>query len=234
VLVVEAKKAEAAALKRALRAEGFSVDVAPDPDVAEKLLRAVPFDLLVLDLYLPCADSFALLRSWRAQGLSTPILALTAMDDLGDKLRALERGADGVLCRPHTALELVAHARALVRRMHRVYDPVLRIYDLEIDTNTRAVKRAGQTIRLTRKEYALLQFLAFHRGRVVSRAMISEHLYAGDSYNTSNVVDVFIRYLRGKIDKGFALPLILTRWGEGYLLRGEEDHAERQSRRLQA
>src|SRR5262249_29467961 len=151
---------EAASLKRALRAEGFSVDVAPCPVVAEEMLQAIRFDLVILDLYLPGEDCFDLLRGWRTQGLSTPILALTAVDYLGDKLRALERGADDVLGRPYSPLELVAHSRALVRRMHRVYDPVMRIFDLEIDTNTRVVKRSGQPIRLTRKEYALLQFLA--------------------------------------------------------------------------
>jgi DNA-binding response OmpR family regulator len=99
---------------------------------------------------------------------------------------------------------------------------VLRVHDLEIDTASRTVKRGGQAIHLTPREYALLQFLAFHRGRVVTRSMIWEHLYDEQDENTSNVVDVYIRYLRNKIDKGFDPPLILTRWGEGYLLRGEE------------
>jgi DNA-binding response OmpR family regulator len=110
----------------------------------------------------------------------------------------------------------------LIRRTHQVKDPVLRIRDLEIDTGARSVKRAGQTIHLTPREYALLQFLAYHRGKVVSRTMIWEHLYDEYDENTSNVVDVYIRYLRNKIDKGFDPPLIVTRWGEGYQLVGEE------------
>jgi len=113
--------------------------------------------------------------------------------------------------------------RALIRRGHQVKDPILRVHDLEIDTAARTVKRGGQSIHLTPREYALLQFLAFHRGKVVSRSMIWEHLYDEHDENTSNVVDVYIRYLRTKIDKGFDPPLILTRWGEGYMLRGEDD-----------
>jgi DNA-binding response OmpR family regulator len=115
--------------------------------------------------------------------------------------------------------------RALLRRYHRIADPILHIYDLEIDTSTRTVKRAGRPIRLTRREYALLQFLAFHRGTVVSRSVIWEHLYNEQDESTSNVVDVYIRYLRNKIDKDFDLPLILTRYGEGYLLRGDDREA---------
>jgi len=113
--------------------------------------------------------------------------------------------------------------RALVRRRHQVKDPVLRIHDLEIDTSARVVKRAGQVIHLTPREFALLQFLAFHRGKVVTRTMIWEHLYDEYDENTSNVVDVYIRYLRTKVDNAFDKKLILTRWGEGYMLRGEEE-----------
>ena len=109
-----------------------------------------------------------------------------------------------------------------MREMTEVKDPVLQILDLEIDTSARTVKRAGQSIHLTPREYALLEFLAFHRGKVVTRTMIWEHLYDEHDESTSNVVDVYIRYLRNKIDKGFDPPLILTRWGEGYILRGED------------
>jgi DNA-binding response OmpR family regulator len=125
------------------------------------------------------------------------------------------------MTKPFQLEELLARLRALIRRGHQIKDPVLRVHDLEIDTSARTVKRGGQAIHLTPREYALLQFLAYHRGKVVSRSMIWEHLYDEHDENTSNVVDVYIRYLRNKIDKGFNPPLILTRWGEGYLLRGE-------------
>jgi DNA-binding response OmpR family regulator len=130
---------------------------------------------------------------------------------------------DRMLPKVDDGLSLLARIRALIRRGHQQKDPVLRCYDLEIDTAARQVKRAGTTIHLTPREYALLEFLAFHRGKVVTRSMIWEHLYDEYDENTSNVVDVYIRYLRNKVDKGFEPQLILTRWGEGYMLRGDDD-----------
>jgi DNA-binding response OmpR family regulator len=171
---------------------------------------------------LPKIDGMTLLQNWRRSGLNTHVLVLTARDTLDDKVSGLDHGADDYMTKPPQLEELFARLRALIRRGHQVKDPVLRIWDLEIDTAARTVKRAGQPIHLTPREYALLQFLAFHRGKVVSRSMIWEHLYDEHDENTSNVVDVYIRYLRTKIDKGFNPPLILTRWGEGYLLRGDD------------
>ncbi len=172
---------------------------------------------------LPKKDGLTLLREWRSSGLSAHVLVLTAKGMLEDKVRGLDIGADDYLAKPFELEELLARLRALIRRTHQVKDPILRIRDLEIDTGARSVKRAGQTIHLTPREYALLQFLAYHRGKVVSRTMIWEHLYDEYDENTSNVVDVYIRYLRNKIDKGFDPPLIVTRWGEGYQLLGEEE-----------
>src|SRR5947209_12513851 len=165
--------------------------------------RSAQYDVIILDLMLPKKDGLTLLREWRSSGLSAHVLVLTAKGMLEDKVRGLDIGADDYLTKPFELEELLARLRALLRRGHEVKDPVLRIHDLEIDTATRTVKRAGQPIHLTPREYALLEFLAFHRGRVVSRTMIWEHLYDEHDENTSNVVDVYIRYLRNKVDKGF-------------------------------
>jgi DNA-binding response OmpR family regulator len=177
----------------------------------------------VLDIMLPKVDGLTLLKRWRAAGIATHVLMLTAKTATQDKVAGLDTGADDYLAKPFEFAELIARIRALVRRGHQQKDPVLRCHDLEIDTAARTVRRAGQTIHLTPREYALLEFLAFHRGKVVTRSMIWEHLYDEYDENTSNVVDVYIRYLRNKIDKNFDPPLILTRWGEGYMLRPEEE-----------
>jgi DNA-binding response OmpR family regulator len=222
VLLVEDHKPLSRSLKRGLEEEGFAVDLAEDGEEADYKARTATYDIIVLDLMLPKKDGLTLLKEWRKSGLSTHVLVLTAKDTLDDKVAGLDIGADDYLTKPFQLAELMARLRALIRRRHQIKDPIIRVHDLEIDTAARAVKRAGQMIHLTPREFALLQFLAFHRGKVVTRTMIWEHLYDEYDENTSNVVDVYIRYLRTKIDKGFEVPLILTRWGEGYMLRGED------------
>jgi two-component system, OmpR family, response regulator len=223
VLLVEDHKPLLKALRRGLEEEGFAVDVAEDGEVGEYKGRTANYDAIVLDLMLPKKDGLTVLKEWRKQGIKTHVLVLTAKDTTEDKVTGLDLGADDYLTKPFQLEELLARLRALIRRGHQVKDPVLRVHDLEIDTAARSVKRAGQSIHLTPREFALLQFLAFHRGKVVTRSMIWEHLYDEYDENTSNVVDVYIRYLRTKIDKGFDIPLIMTRWGEGYMLRGDAD-----------
>ncbi len=222
ILLVEDHKPLVRALRQGLEEEGFAVDVATDGEEGDFKARSSGYDVIILDLMLPKIDGLTLLRNWRRAGLATHVLVLTARDTTEDKVAGLDLGADDYLTKPFQLEELLARLRALIRRGHFAKDPVLRAFDLEIDTVARTVKRGGQPIHLTPREFALLQFLAYHRGKVVSRAMIWEHLYDEYDENTSNVVDVYIRYLRTKIDKGFEPPLILTRWGEGYLLRGEE------------
>jgi DNA-binding response OmpR family regulator len=223
VLLVENQQPLHGVLRRCLEEEGLMADSVTDVEEADYMAQAVRYDAVVLSLLLPGERAFPLLRSWRHAGLGCPVLALSAVGGVSERVHCLELGADDYLCRPFPLTEFVARVRALLRRAHHLSDPVLRARDLEIDTSTRTVRRSGQLIRLTRREYALLQFLAFHRGKVVSRSMIWEHLYDEQDETTSNVVDVYIRYLRAKIDKGFDTPLILTRWGQGYLLRGEQD-----------
>jgi DNA-binding response OmpR family regulator len=223
VLLVEDHKPFARALRQGLEEEGFAVDVAADGPEGDFKARSAEYDVIILDLMLPGEDGLSLLQRWRRDRVQAPVLVLTARGSLDDKVRGLDLGADDYLTKGADLEELLARVRALIRRGHQVKDPVLRVCDLEINTAARAVKRAGKAIHLTPREYSLLEFLAFHRGKVVSRSMIWEHLYDEHDENTSNVVDVYIRYLRNKIDKGFDPPLILTRWGEGYLLRGEDE-----------
>jgi DNA-binding response OmpR family regulator len=222
VLLIEDHKPLVRALRQGLEEEGFAVDTAYDGEEGDFKARSAEYDAVILDVMLPKVDGLTLLQCWRRDGLKMHVLVLTARGGIDDKVRGLDLGADDYLTKPFELEELFARLRALIRRGHQVKDPVLRVHDLEIDTIGRTVKRAGQTIHLTPREFALLEFLAFHRGKVVSRTMIWDHLYDEQDENTSNVVDVYIRYLRNKIDKGFDPPLIQTRWGEGYLLRGDD------------
>lgn len=221
VLLIEDYKQMVRALKRGLEEEGFAVDVAMDGEEGGYKAETANYDVIILDLMLPKEDGLSLLKRWRAKGIKSHILVLTARSSIEDKVTGLDLGADDYMTKPFQLEELLARLRALIRRGHNVKDPVLRVYDLEIDTNARSVRRGGRGLHLTPREYALLEFLAFHRGKVVTRSMIWEHLYDEHDENTSNVVDVYIRYLRNKVDKDFTPPLIQTRWGEGYMLRGD-------------
>jgi DNA-binding response OmpR family regulator len=211
----------ARSLKQALEEDGFAVDLAVAGDEADVKVRGAIYDVVILDLMLPKIDGLTLLKGWRRDGLTFHVLILTAMGTLEDKVLGLNLGADDYLPKPFELTEFLARVRALVRRGHQAKDPILRIHDLEIDTGARSVRRAGKDIYLTPREFSLLRFLCYHRGKVVTRSMVWEHLYDENDDNTSNVVDVYIRYLRNKIDKNFTPPLILTRWGEGYMIKGD-------------
>jgi DNA-binding response OmpR family regulator len=223
LLLVEDNKQLSRALRQGLEEEGFAVDLAEDGDEADHKARSTNYDAIILDLMLPKKDGLTALKGWRASGIKSHVLVLTARGALDDKVKGLDTGADDYLTKPFELEELLARLRALIRRGHHIKDPVLRVHDLSIDTASRFVKRAGKPIHLTPKEYGLLEFLAYHQGKVVSRTMIWEHLWDEHDESVSNVVDVYIRYLRNKVDRDFTYPLILTRWGEGYMLRGEDD-----------
>jgi two-component system, OmpR family, response regulator len=225
ILLVEDNRTLSRSLRQGLEEEGYAVDVAYDGDEAAFKAEATEYDAVILDLMLPKQDGFSLIQRWRAKSIGTHILVLTARGNLEDKVRGLDLGADDYLTKPFELEELLARLRALVRRRHQVKTPLVKILDLEIDTAAHTARRGGKEIHLTPREYGLLEFLAFNRGKVVTRTMIWDHLYDEDDESTSNVVDVYIRYLRNKVDKGFKPALILTRWGEGYMMRGEEQTA---------
>lgn len=226
VLLVEDNRTLSRSLRQGLEEEGYAVDVAYDGEEAAFKVEATNYDAIILDLMLPKQDGFSLLERWRSKNITTHILVLTARGALEDKVKGLDIGADDYMTKPFELEELLARLRALIRRGHQVKSSLIKVYDLEVDTAAHTVRRAGKEIHLTPREYGLLEFLAFNRGKVVTRTMIWNHLYDENDESTSNVVDVYIRYLRNKIDKGFNPPLILTRWGEGYMLRGDEPLSE--------
>jgi DNA-binding response OmpR family regulator len=220
VLVACSQQTQLFRIQRRLQEEGHCVVLARTAEEVRVHVQSRDYDLIVLCLAM--RGGLCLLKRLRQVARRAQILTLTAGGNLRQQGRCVAHGANDWLPTPFSLDELVARCRELIRRAHRIADPVLRIYDLEMDTDARAVRRAGQLIRLTRREYALLQLLAFHRGQVMTRTMICERLYGDPELLSSNIVDVLIRLLRGKIDHGFDLPLILTQHGEGYVLRGDE------------
>ncbi len=222
ILLVEDEKDLSSIIKQGLEEEGYVVDVAFDGEEGLYMAENYPVDVVVLDIMLPLLDGLSVLKSMRKKGLSTPVLLLTARDALVDKIKGLDTGADDYLTKPFVFGELLARVRSLLRRKATVKEAVIRISDLEINTASHEVKRRGKSLHLSAKEYALLEYLAYKKNNVVSRSDIVEHIYHEDSDMDSNVVDVYINYLRNKIDKGFDTKLIQTVRGAGYMLKDEE------------
>ena len=214
LLIVEDEPALAATLRKALAEEGFAVDLAGDGEAALWQADAVAYDVIVLDLMIPEVDGWEVIRRLRSGGNRSPVLVLTARDATSDKVRALDSGADDYLTKPFTLTELTARIRALIRRAAGSPSPVLSIGDLTIETTARRVTRAGVDVELTAKEYALLEFLARHRGTLVTRSMLFEHVYDDRNDSMSNVVDVYVASLRRKLGR----DLIKTRRGAGYIV----------------
>ena len=222
LLVVEDEEPTAAFLRRGLSEEGFAVDVAGDVAGAYQAVRIYEYDAIVLDVMLPGGDGFSLCRRWRADGVKTPILFLTARDDVADRVRGLELGGDDYLVKPFAFAELLARVRALVRRGHAAPGSAeLRVGDLVLDPSRRQVRRCGQLIELTMREYQLLEYLVHHAGTVVSRTSLWEHVWDSHSVPDSNVVDVYVRYLRNKLGRN--PDLIKTVRGGGYLLQAPSE-----------
>jgi len=221
-ILIIADQPTADLVRKDLIADGTTVEtVAPNsPLVLDS--GAVKYDAILLEQNQPREPGWSHVASWRREGLSAHVLVLLPKNSEGTERAAyLDAGADIILLHPLSLVELKAHLRALQRRSRMQHTPVRRVHDLELNTATRSAIRAGRPIHLTPREFDLLHLLATHPGKVMTRSAILEHLYEEQESSCSNIVDVYVGYLRGKIDKGFKTPLILTRWGQGYLLRPE-------------
>ncbi len=218
ILVVEDEERVAHFIQKGLKEEGHAVDVSYDGEDGEFLAEINDYDLIILDLMLPKKNGIVVCRELRASGVATPVLMLTARDSIEDKVRGLDAGADDYLAKPFAFEELLARVRALLRRQSDSKSPILKIADLELDPISRRVTRNDKAIRLTTKEYALLEYLLRNKDKVLSRTLIGEHVWDMNFDPESNVIDVYISHLRSKIDKGYEPPLLHTLRGQGYLL----------------
>ena len=218
LLLAEDEKKLADVIARGLRAEGYAVDVVHDGQTAWESTEGFDYDILILDLMLPGLSGTEILKRVRRKNQVVPVLVLTARDAMVDKTQCFEAGADDYLTKPFAFAELLLRIKALMRRGPMIRSNVIKVADLEIDRLSHTVKRAGQKIDLTSKEYGLLEYLATSPGRVFSRTMIVEHVWDQSFEGLTNIVDVYVRHLRTKLDEGHATKLIHTVRGVGYRL----------------
>ena len=218
ILLVEDDAKAARLLARGLEEEGFVVDVAGSAEDGGELTLGTAYDLIVLDWLLPGQDGLSLCRELRGRGLTTPILMLTARDALSDRVAGLNTGADDYLTKPFAFEELLARSRALLRRSERTRAPLLSVADLTLDPHSHVVRRAGVTLDLTPKEYAILEILLRHAGAVVSRSRLAEQIWRADLIAIDNLIDVHIGKLRRKVDAPGGVALIRTVRGRGFCL----------------
>jgi two-component system copper resistance phosphate regulon response regulator CusR len=226
LLVVEDEPVAAAVLAKGLREHAYAVDIAADGADALEQSSRCDYDLIILDVLLPGVDGLAICSRLRADGVSVPILMLTARSDPDQRVEGLDAGADDYLPKPYHFPELLARIRALLRRGPALASSILSVEDLTIDTRARRVTRAGAPIPLTTKEYTLLEYLARRQGEVVGRADIAEHVWDDSFDPLSNLIEVYIQRLRRKIDDGHPVKLIHTRRGAGYTLDVSNADAE--------
>jgi len=226
ILLVEDEPDAAQMLAKGLREQSYAVDVAPDGEAAVYQAGVNDYDLVILDVMLPLKDGFEVCREFRAEGLTFPILMLTARDAPPDRVVGLDMGADDYLTKPFDFHELLARLRALLRRGPALRPETVEVADLSIDMRARRVRRGGSQIELTAKEYALLEYLARRAGEVVSRAEIAEHVWDENFDPFSNLIEVYVQRLRRKIDEGHALKLLRTRRGEGYVLASAKEDSD--------
>ena len=209
-------------LAKGLREQSYAIDIAADGEAALYQLSVYDYDLVILDVMLPHKDGLQVCREMRDLGLPTPVLMLTARDAVDDRIAGLDAGADDYLIKPFDFGELLARARALLRRGETLQSEILRVADLEINTRTRSVKRGESRIQLSAKEYALVEYFARNVDRVLGRADIAEHVWDKNFDIFSNLIEVYVQRLRRKIDDGHPIKLFHTRRGEGYALTADE------------
>ena len=218
ILLVEDETRVAGFIAKGLREHSYAVDIARDGEQALYMPAVNQYDLVILDVMLPVHNGHEVCRLLRSSGFRAPILMLTARDAVDDRVAGLDSGADDYLTKPFDFKELLARLRALARRPEAIRPQVLRIADLSVNTATHGATRGGRPVNLTAKEYALLEFLVLNEGRVVGREQIAQHVWDESFDPLSNVIDVYIKRLRAKLDTGVARKLIHTRRGEGYIL----------------
>ncbi len=221
VLLVEDEPRIAGFIAKGLRERAYAVDVARDGEEALYYAGVNEYDLVILDVMLPIKNGYVVCRELRGSGFRSPILMLTARDAVDDRVAGLDSGADDYLTKPFDFKELLARLRALSRRSTEIRPEVIQVADLTLNPENHAISRAGRRINVTAKEYALLEFLMLNENRVVNREQIAQHVWDENFDPFSNIIDVYVRRLRTKIDAGFAQPLIHTRRGEGYILTAE-------------
>jgi len=219
ILVVEDEKRIADFIARGLKEEHYAVDIAYDGEEGVYLAEINTYDLMIFDIMLPKHDGVEMCRQLRAKKINTPILMLTARAAVKDKVMGLNSGADDYLTKPFSFEELLARVKVLLRRPSTNKTSVLKVADLELNQLNHEVKRTGKMMVLTAKEFALLEYLMLNLGQVISRSMISEHVWNEQFDSMTNVIDVHIRNLRNKIDDGFKKKLIHTMRGSGYMLK---------------
>ncbi len=223
VLVVEDERKIARAIKRALEQEHYAVDICHDGDEGYGMAESEPYDVLIIDRMLPGSkDGLEIVKTLRDKRIQTPILLLTALGSVSDKTAGLDSGADDYLTKPFAIEELLARVRALIRRPKDQQGLVLKAGDLELDTTSFSVKRAGQNIPLTSREYSLLEYMLRNQGRPLTKDMIISHVWDYDADILPNTVEVYVKYLRNKIDEPFSYPLIHTVRGFGYKLEASK------------
>ena len=219
VLVIEDDPTVGQFVRRGLEEHRWTVDLVTDGEEGEQRALEEPYDIVILDMRLPRRSGLEVLHNLRARGFQTPVLVLTAQDAVDAKVETLRAGADDYVTKPFAFEELLARVEVLSRRPRDMTAPILEVADLELDQNTHEVRRAGETIELTPKEYAVLEYLMRHSGRVMSRTLITEYVWGYHFDTGTNILDVVINHLRKKIDAPFERKLIQTVRGVGYVLK---------------